>query len=252
MWPDPAARVSALIRHNTWLLLREPGPLVSRLLMPLGFIVLMCPLYVTAQGEAAGKVQVVTGALVVFSLLALSIVGNAILTERIWHTWNRIRVTAVRPAELLTGKVVPVLGALVLQQALVLGFGAVGLGMPVPDVELVVLVVVCWSLSLIAFGALLGLVARSLDQMSAAFDIGGILLSGLAGALVPLADTPGWVREIAPLNPGYWAVRAFHSALAGEAGVTTASCAVLLGFAAAAGVLIVYRLRRGGARTVSL
>ena len=37
--------------------------------------------------------------LVTFSLLALSIVGGSILTDRMGHTWDRVRATAARPAE---------------------------------------------------------------------------------------------------------------------------------------------------------
>ncbi|HEX5404881.1 MAG TPA: hypothetical protein VFX16_21540 [Pseudonocardiaceae bacterium] len=73
-------------------MLREPGPLLSRLLMPLVAVVVFEPLYRAAMagGRAAGAGQAVTGMLVLFSLLALSIVGTSILTERSWHTWDRL------------------------------------------------------------------------------------------------------------------------------------------------------------------
>ena len=123
-----AIRLAALSRHNTSLMLREPGPVVSRLVMPLVMILLFRPLYLSAlarHGVQAGTVQVVTGMLVMFSLLALSVVGTAILTERTWGTWDRLRATPVRSGELLATKALPGFGMLAVQQAEVLLFGVV-------------------------------------------------------------------------------------------------------------------------------
>src|SRR3977135_4016045 len=97
-------RMAVWIALTTIMVLREPGPLASRILMPLVGAVVMQPLYQAAlagQGGAAGTGQAVTGMLVLFSLLALSIVGTSILTERGWRTWDRLRTTPVRSAELL-------------------------------------------------------------------------------------------------------------------------------------------------------
>jgi ABC-2 type transport system permease protein len=99
---ESVRRIGVLIRHNLLLMLGEPGPLLSRMILPL----------VAAQGGAAGTEQAVVGTLVTFSLLALSISGSAILTERLGRTWDRLRGTALRPAEILVGKAVPVFGAL--------------------------------------------------------------------------------------------------------------------------------------------
>ena len=115
---ESLARTGALVRHNVLLMLREPGPLLSRLIMPLAFLTLLRPLYVSAQGRTAGTQQAVIGTLVTFSLLALSISGNAILTERLGRTWDRLRGTPLRPAEMLVGKAIPVFAILFAQQIL--------------------------------------------------------------------------------------------------------------------------------------
>src|SRR5215469_2822537 len=118
--PDAGFRTATLARHNTMLMLREPGAVISRLVQPLVLITLMRPLYVAAlarDGAQAGTIQVVTGMLVMFSLLALSVVGTAIMTERSWLTWDRIRATPARPAEMLAAKAVPALALLAALQA---------------------------------------------------------------------------------------------------------------------------------------
>ncbi len=249
-----SARAGALIRHNTILLLRDPGALASRLILPLAFLILLHPLYEAAQGRRGGISQAVIATVVTFSLLALSIVGGSILTDRMWHTWERVRMTAARPAELLAGKAVPVLAVLLLQQALIIGFGAAVLGLTLTGsrlagLALLALAMLAWSGTLLGLGALIGVLARSMSELSAAYDIGAMIMSSLGGALVPLAAMPSWVRAIAPASPGYWAVAALHAALRGDAARTLAAAAVLAGFGVAAGLLAAWRTSRAGGRS---
>ncbi|MFJ6084874.1 ABC transporter permease [Streptomyces sp. NPDC092369] len=249
---ESAARVSVLIRHNALLMLREPGPLLSRMILPLVFITLLRPLYLAAQGRTAGTEQAVVGTLVTFSLLALSISGSAILTERLAHTWDRLRGTPLHPAELLAGKAVPVFAALFAQQLLIVGFGVGVFGLAVPHPFLLLSVLLCWSCTLLGLGALLGVVVRSMGELSAAYDVGGMLLSSVGGALVPLSVLPAWVSDVAPASPGYWATRGLHAALTGGTHSVAAACGTLLGTALICGALASVRLRGGSARLVAL
>jgi ABC-2 type transport system permease protein len=245
-------RLTALIRHNTMLLLREPGPLLSRLMMPLVFIVILRPLYQAAQGPAAGTRQAVAGSLVTFSLLALSIVGSAIMSERVWATWNRIHATAARPAEVLVGKALPVMGALLAQQILVLAFGILAFDLVITDPLPLVAVLLCWTLALLAMGAMLGVLVRSLSELALAHDIGGMVLSSLGGALAPLTSMPQWVQELAPVSPGYWAIRGLLSTMRGDPADVLPACGALLGFACVAAGCAALRVRRGWSRSVAM
>jgi ABC-2 type transport system permease protein len=247
-WRAALARTGAIIRHNTILMLREPGPLASRLILPLAFLAILHPLYEAAQGRSAGVGQAVIATLVTFSLLALSLVGGSILTERIFHTWERLRASAARPAEVLVGKAVPVMAALLAQQVLIVGFGVVVLGLTVASLPLLALAMVTWTLALLALGVALGVLARSFAELSAAYDIGGMILSSLGGALVPLAAMPGWVRHVAPVSPGYWVAAALRAALRGDSAGTLSASAALLGFALALGLVAALRARRGWGR----
>jgi ABC-2 type transport system permease protein len=252
MLPETLHRTRALMRHNTLLMLREPGPPVSRIILPLIFLILLHPLYERAQPGSRGVTQAVIAALVTFSLMAMSIAGSSILTERIWHTWERIRMTAAHPAEQLVGKAVPVMAVLLFQQALLLGFGVGALGLKVAALPLLALVLVAWTLTIIGMGAALGLLVRSFSAMSACYDIGSMIMSSLGGALVPLAAMPIWIRHIAPASPGYWAVSALEAALRGNAARTFGASAVLAGFAAAACLAAVLRARGAWGRSARL
>ena len=213
------SRTTALVRLNTMMMIREPGPIASRLIMPLVLITVLRPLYVAAlddAGTAAGIAQVVSGMLVMFSLLALSIVGSSVLTERIWRTWDRLRATPAAAWELIVGKSVPAFGVLVMQQVLVLGCGALLFGLKITDIGLLALTVCLWVIALLALGTALGAFARTHSELAVFYDIGGLTLTVLGGALIPLSMLPGWARAIAPVSPGYWAMESFRAALSGN------------------------------------
>lgn len=48
---ESAARVAVLVRHNVLLMAREPGPVLSRMILPLVFVTLLRPLYLAGQGR---------------------------------------------------------------------------------------------------------------------------------------------------------------------------------------------------------
>lgn len=240
-----------LVRHNAAVLLHEPGPLIGRLLMPVILLLAMRPLYTAVQGPS-GTALAVVGSLVTFSLLALSIVGSSILSERVWRTWDRLRQTPVRAGELLIGKALPVFGVLAAQQVFVLGFGVVAFGMRVAAPGLLVAACVAWILALLGMGSAAALLVRSYGQLMAAFDIGAFFLTTLGGVLVPLSTLPGWMRAAAPLSPGYWAADALREAAMGHAPRTYTDICVLLAIAAVTGTIAVRRVTRGWGRALAV
>jgi ABC-2 type transport system permease protein len=254
MLPDALLRIGALVRHNAMLMLREPGPLASRMLMPLVAVLVFEPLYRAAMAGngTAGTGQAVAGMLVLFSLLALSIVGTSIMAERSWHTWARLRATQLRASELLAGKAIPALLALMAQQVVLLGFGMLVLRMRVADLGLLAVAVVVWSVTLLCVGTALGTLLRSQTEFAAVQDIGSFVCTSLGGALVPLAAMPGWARHVAPVSPAYWAMSALRGAVAGESGQVWRALVVLVAVAVVAAGLATWRINRGWGRSALL
>lgn len=236
-----------LIRHNLLLLAREPGPMLSRIGMPLVLITALRPLYTAALGEA-GAAQAVTGMLILFSMLGISIIASGIFSERVWGTVDRLRATPVRPAQIIVGKMMPYGVVLLAQQAVIVGYGVLVLDVPVRRPDLLLLASLAWAAALLCAGAALATIVRGYAELSAVVDIGGLFLTVLSGAMVPLALMPEWLRSIAPASPGYWAFQGIGSAMAGQPATTLRCVAVLTAVAALLGAAAAWRITCGWGR----
>ncbi len=165
-----------------------------------------------------------------------------------WNTWDRLRACGAGPLEMLAGKAVPALAFLVAQQVVVMSVGVLGLGLHVGNPSLLAVAVLGWVVTLLCLGTALGTFARNLGELSAIQDVGGLVLTGLGGALVPLAVLPAWVHQVAEFSPGYWGVQSMRWALDGNARCVFFAEFVLGCFAIAAIAAAAWRIRRGWQR----
>ena len=242
-------RIAALMAHQGTLLLRAPGPLIGYTVMPLLLMTVLQPTFErlarVSPSEVGGTSQAAAGMAVMFALFALKLVGADVLQERTWHTWDRLRASPARIGEVLVAKTVPLLGVLTLHQGIIIGFAMVVFGLrPSAPWWAVPLVVVAWSSCVLALGAAAATLVRTPAQLSAAGDIAAIVTSTLGGALVPIALLPGWLRVLAPLSPGYWAMRCYRGVLDDPAAVSMASVAGLASFVVLGLILSASLVRR--------
>lgn len=246
-----AGRVGVLVRHNLLLRLRDPGPMISYILLPMVIMLMFKPLYERAfAARDAATIQVVTGPLIMFSVFTLAIVGNSILTEREQGTWDRLRSSAATSAEMLVGKILLAMGILVAQQLLLLGYGCLVVGLPLPSSPGLVLVsMLAWAFALVALGAALATVMRSHAEVGMASDIGATLISAMGGALIPIALMPGWAQVLAHVSPGFYGLSMLQSAVRGDAAGTFGPAAVLLAFGLVVGAFAVRRITLGWDRS---
>lgn len=152
----------------------------------------------------------------------------------------------MHPAEILLAKALPPYLLLLVQQAVLFLVGVVALSLrPNGSMLAIALVAAALGLALMSFGLLLAVVCRSVHQIQAFTNVGGIILGGLGGALAPVEQFPTWVRAIAPATPGYWAMKAFRACILEGGGVREAlpSIGVLLGMAVACGLVVAARFR---------
>jgi len=152
--------------------------------------------------------------------------------------------------ELLAGKAVPVLVMLLAQQTIILGYARLAFGLRVASPPLLAGTVLVWAVTLLCIGAALGTYARSGSALSAMVDVGSLTLTGLGGAFIPYALLPTWAKAIAPVSPGYWAMRALRGALDGDVAGVLSGWLALAVVALVAAAFAVRRLNRGWGREV--
>jgi ABC-2 type transport system permease protein len=214
----------AVVRHQCALLATDPGPLIAFIVIPVVLTSVIRPMMtLLSQFDPTrvmnGTGQATAGMAVMFSLFVLKLVGASLLEERVsWHTWDRVSSSPARLGEVLTGKALPMLGFLLLQQALLFGFSALVFDLrPAQAWWTLAVAAAAWSLCVLSLGTAASTLARTPAQLSAVGDILAVTTTILAGALVPPAILPGWVRQIGPVTPGYWAMSAYRAAMDGSA-----------------------------------
>jgi ABC-2 type transport system permease protein len=236
------------IRHNVRLRLRDPFQIISYIFLPMALMLVFEPLY--RQALDGGTLQTVTGPLILFSVFALGVVGNSVMTEREWRTWDRLRASRASRTSLLVGKAVPVFVVLLVQQSVLLVFGCAVIGLPVPrNLGYVAVAVLLWGFAVLAAGTALATVVRSRGDLMLASDLGAIVIGSLGGALVPVDLMPGWLRPAAPASPGYWGLALMQDAVRGDAAGMLVPALVVAGMGLALAAFATYRLSRGWGRS---
>jgi ABC-2 type transport system permease protein len=224
MWvrPPAGARLVAVVRHQSALLYADPGPLIAFMVIPLVLVSVIRPMMtLISQLDPSrlinGTAQATAGMAVMFSLFVLKLVGASLLEERVsWHTWGRLRSSPAGLGEILIGKALPMLGFLLVQQAVLFGFSVLVFGLrPALPVWALASAATAWSLCILSLGTAASTLARTPAQLSAVGDILAVTTTILGGALVPPSMLPAWVRDIGPFTPGYWAMEAYRAALDG-------------------------------------
>jgi ABC-2 type transport system permease protein len=201
-------------------------------LKPAGFLALVAEGFPGTNGAE----QAVPGAAATFSLFVTGLVGLSFFREHGWGTWPRLRASPAGTAQILAGKLIPLVAFSLVQLALIFGAGFLFFGLHVRgSVGGLVVASVAVALCSVALGVALVAVCRSLAQLNALANLGTALLAGLGGALMPLRLLPGWVRAIGPGSPAYWSMKAYRAVIldgASPSGILR-PCAFLLAFTAA-------------------
>jgi ABC-2 type transport system permease protein len=240
-----------IFRQELRILRRDPLPVLSLVLMPLVLMAFVRPeraFVLVGQGHpgANGAEEAVPGMTVLFAFFLVSFVPFAFFREHGWGTWERLRASPARPAEIVAGKLAPVLAVSLVQQAVLFGLGSVLFHMrtrgPVAALALMVVALACCQSAL---GLMLTAVVRTFQQVNAISNVSALVLGGLGGALAPVSLLPSWIRAVAPASPGYWAMRGFRSVVldGGGFGAVALPVAVLAAFTAAFTAVFLVRFR---------
>ena len=230
----------AIGRHEVRMLKDDPGTLVFLLLVPLLMMAVMKPLLALAlQADgylgASGAEQAVPGMATMFTAFTASVAGFGFFREHGWGTWDRLRASSATTANIMAGKLGPVLALSVLQM-----LGLFGLGIVLFDLQIagsmtaLLLIMVTFAVAMLGFGMTITALSRTSLQLNTFANLGGMVFAIVGGAMVPIAVLPGWVQTVAQLTPVYWAMQGFLGVVLEGEGVIDALPAtlVLMAFAA--------------------
>jgi ABC-2 type transport system permease protein len=249
-------RSAAIARLDLRIAKRDTGPLIFMVVMPLLVMAFVKPAFrfalAAAHPGANGSEQAVPGMVVMFGFFAVGATGFTFFREHGWNTWDRLRASWATPTEIMLGKLVTPLLLTVTQVVVLFGLGHVLYGLHVRG-SLLALAVVSVALiaCLLSLALMLVAVMRTVQQMNAAANVGGLVFAGFGGSLTPLSIMPHWVRAVAPATPGYWAMRGFRSVFLDGQGLHAAlpAVGVLAAFTAAFALVAALRFRMAEPKT---
>ena len=217
--------VRAIVRNELRILRHDPVPLVLLIGMPIVLMVLLSQslghvLLFEGYDDTPGSMHTAPGMACLFGFFSIAIVGFAIFREHGWRTWPRLRAAGVGGPALLAGKLAVPAGMLVLQHAVLFGFGVAFLGFRVNGAWLAVaLLALSFALMILSAGLAAAALLSTVQQLNAVTNLGTMVLGGLGGALVPVRELPKWVQPVAPASPVNWAMEGYRDVILDGAGV---------------------------------
>lgn len=191
--------------------------------------------------------QTSPGMLVQFVVIGLMSSANIIVLERKSRTLQRLISTSMKRIEVVTGHFLAMTVLVLLQESLLILFGALVLKVPYFTHPIatasIALYFALWSASL---GLLIGMFARSEEQAILFSLLAMFLFTGMGGAWFPLEFTGKTFSTIAHFFPTAWAIDAFQNIVQQGLGFSSVllPALVLLGYTLIFFGLAVWRLWR--------
>jgi ABC-2 type transport system permease protein len=170
-------------------------------------------------------------------LLGISL---ALLDERDWGTFARLRATPTSLSAVLGAKLTARFLVGIVQMALLFAVGRLFFGVSLGPEP--------WALALptvgiVASGAAFGLVVAGLAQSrEAVLPLGSIAILTMAaagGCWWPIDLEPHWMQSVARAFPTFWAMDAFNDLMIRHQTASAVTTATLVLFAYAAGYLVI-------------
>lgn len=191
--------------------------------------------------------QASPGILVQFAIMSLVTSAQILVNERKTRTMHRLMTTTMRPWEMVAGHLLAMFGLVFLQTALLVIFAQLALGVDYLNAPLgTLLVSVALCLWVAAMGLLIGVLAKSDDQVVLFSLVSMFLFSALGGTWFPLEVSGGAFAALGRLMPSAWAMTGYQNILIRGLDTSAAwlPAAILLAYAFGFFLLAVWRFRK--------
>lgn len=199
------------------------------------------------QVHADGFKQSSPGQLVTWVLITLLGGSYVFVNERLEGTLRRLAITPTSRFAIMSGKILGVLAQGLLQMLILVGFGALVLGVNWGrDPGALAVLLVCFGLAGTTLGVMLGAFARTRAQANGLTILFSMLLAALGGAWWPLEITPPLYQSVVKIFPSTWAMSGLTDVIVFGKGLAQVwpAAVILLAFAAVFCAVGVWKLRR--------
>lgn len=158
--------------------------------------------------------QASPGILVQFAIFSLITSAQILVQERKTRTLQRLMTTAMQPWEIVAGHLLAMFALTFLQTAMLVIFGQLALDVNYLREPLgTLLVSVTLGLWVAAMGLLIGVIAKTDDQVILYAMIAMFLFSALGGTWFPLEASGGAFAAIGRVMPSAWAMNGYQNIL---------------------------------------
>lgn len=191
--------------------------------------------------------QASPGILVQFAIFGLITSAQILVQERKTRTLQRLITTAMKPWEIVAGHLLAMFALTFLQTAMLVVFGQLALNVNYMHEPLgTLLVSIALGLWVASMGLLIGVVARSDDQVILYSMIAMFLFSALGGTWFPLEAAGGAFAAIGKALPSAWAMNGLQNILIRGLGLESIwmPTAILMAYALLFFVLAAWRFRK--------
>lgn len=169
----------------------------------------------TTTGTNPDSVQQNVPAWTIFGIFFIvNVLALSLLRERQDGVLLRLRSTAVSPALLLAGKILPYFLVNLVQATLMfaLGIGVLHLDPGSRPLALIA-VTLATAAAATGLGMLMAAWFETPEQLGATASIFVVILAALGGVLVPTFVMPEFLRNLAPLSPHFWSLSGYQDVL---------------------------------------
>jgi ABC-2 type transport system permease protein len=186
------------------------------------------------------------GIMVQFAIAGLMGAAEIIVLERRSGSLRRLLTTPISRTQIIAGHYLAMFVMVLAQLVILVAFGQIVLGVPYLQAplatSLMVVITALWSASL---GLLIGVFAKTDEQVIIYALILMLALAGLGGAWMPLESTSETFQAVGHLTPAAWAIDGFENIVVRGLGLESVllPAAILLAFAVVLFALATWRFR---------
>ncbi|MFF1646921.1 ABC transporter permease [Streptomyces sp. NPDC051658] len=238
---DSFALVGRQMRH----IRRMPEQLLGITVMPVAFVIVFGYLFGSAMqvpGEGGYKEYIMAGIFAQVMLTNITTTAVGVVGDLNNGLVDRFRALPISRSSVLVGRTVAD-GVLVAWTCAVMALVGYFIGWRAHNGVLQTLagfgLLLMMGFAMSWLGALLGLVLRNVETVSAAAGVIMMPLAFLSNAFVPLDGLPGWMRVIAEWNPVSAVVSASRDLFGNERGATSGAFPAEHPIPAALAVLVI-------------